>query len=141
MWVFVKVMHQQSTETETLCLTPEASIGLLLASAQDAKRRSSCVAMHSLHAETGFFNPRGRLPLPPIGSNVPAVPAASGARPQVISLPHQRFCRDVDVTCHVPENGKKAAWSRDTDYFVTLGWGLRYALPHCHAVCGAGKKP
>lgn len=65
-------MHQLATETLVCAMVPEVGTGLLLASAQDPGRPSGCVALHSLHAETGLFLPRGRLPLPPIGPNAAA---------------------------------------------------------------------
>ena len=80
-----QVMHQQYTETLTLGLEAVPGPGLLLAAAQDAKRGTPCVTMHSLAPEGVDVLPyTGRLPLPPIGA-APAASIPASQPPQVLS--------------------------------------------------------
>lgn len=83
----MQFMHQQTTETVAWNLAPEPGIGLLLAAAQNARRPTSCIALHSLHAESGIFAPRGRMPMPPIGPNVPPMPPTCNQSLSQVRLP------------------------------------------------------
>ncbi|CAL8466974.1 g6510 [Coccomyxa elongata] len=81
----LQLMHQQTTDTTARNLAPEPRTGLLLAAAQDPGRPSCCISLHSLHAESGLFAPRGRMPLPPIDvANVPL--PSSHSHSQIESL-------------------------------------------------------